>query len=115
MPVSDLKRYRPIPLLCVPYKIPEELIYARVERIINPVPRKEQTAFCRGKTTADQVVLLTPNIKDSFEAKKKAGAVFVNLTVAYDPLWHRGLTCKLLKLLPHKHIVKMIKFYPYYW
>ena len=56
----------------------------------------------------DQVVLLTQNIEDSFEAKKKAGAVFVDLTTAYDPVWHRGLTCKLLRLLPDKHMVRMI-------
>ena len=56
----------------------------------------------------DQVVLLTQNIEDSFEAKKKAGAVFVDLTAAYDTVWHRGLTCKLLRLLPDKHMVRMI-------
>ena len=48
------------------------------------------------------------NIEDSFEAKKKAGAVFVDLTAAYDTVCHRGLTCKLLRLLPDKHMVKMI-------
>ena len=57
---------------------------------------------------ADQVVLLTQNIEDSFEAKKKAGAVFVILTAAYDTVWHCGLTCKLQKLLPDKYMVKMI-------
>ena len=56
----------------------------------------------------DQTVLLTQNIEDSFEAKEKAGAVFVNLTAAYDTVWHRGLTCKLLRLLPDKHMVRMI-------
>ena len=56
----------------------------------------------------DQVVLLTQNIENSFEAKKKAGAVFVNQTAAYDTVWHRGLTCKLLRLLPDKHMVQMI-------
>ena len=44
----------------------------------------------------DQVVRLTQNIEDSFETKTKAGAVFVDLTAAYDNVWHRGLTCKLL-------------------
>ena len=39
---------------------------------------------------------------------KKAGAVFVDLTAAYDTVWHRGLTCKLLRLLPDKHMVQMI-------
>ena len=43
-----------------------------------------------------------------FEAKKKAGAVFVDLTAAYDTVWHRGLTCKLLRLFSDKHMVRMI-------
>ena len=56
----------------------------------------------------DQTVLLTKNIEDSFEAKKKAGAVFFDLTAAYDTVWHCGLTCKLLRFLPGKHMVRMI-------
>ena len=107
-PVGDPKSYRPISLLCVPYKILERLIYARVEPLIDPLLPKEQAGFRRGKSTVDQVVLLTQNIEDSFEAKKKAGAVFIDLTAAYDTVWHRGLTCKLLRLLPDKHMVKMI-------
>ena len=31
----------------------------------------------------DQVILLNQSIENSFEAKKKAGAMFVNLTAAY--------------------------------
>ena len=45
---------------------------------------------------------------DSFEAKKKAGAVFVDLTAAYYTFGHRGVTCKLMRLLPDKHMVRMI-------
>ena len=107
-PVGDPKSYRPIPLLCVAYKILERLIYARVEPLIDPLLPKEQAGFRCGKSTVDQVVLLTQNIEDSFEAKKKAGAVFVDLTAAYDTVWHRCLTCKLLRLLPDKHMVRMI-------
>ena len=107
-PVGDSKSYRPISLLCVLYKILERLIYARVEPLIDPLLPKKQAGFRRGKSTVDQVVLLTKNIEDSFEAKKKAGAVFVNLTDAYDTVWHRGLICKLLRLLPDKHIVRII-------
>ena len=107
-PVRDPKSYQPISLFCVPYKILEKLIYARVELLIDPPLTQEQAGFRRGKSTVDQVVLLTQNIEDSFEAKKKAGAVFVDLTAAYDTIWHRGLTCKLLRLLPDKHMVRMI-------
>jgi len=51
---------------------------------------------------------LTQDIEDSFSAKKKAGTVFVDLTAAYNTVWHRSLTCKLLRLLPDRHMVHMI-------
>ena len=59
-------------------------------------------------STVDQTVLLTQYIEDSFKAKKKTGAVFVDLTAAYDTVWHCGLTCKFLRLLPDEHMVRMM-------
>ena len=47
-------------------------------------------------------------MKNSFEAQKKTGAVSVDLTAAYDTVWNCGLTCKLLRLLPNKHMIQMI-------
>ena len=76
--------------------------------IIDPLLPKEQAGFRHGKPIVNQVVLLTQNIEDSFEAKKKVGAVFVDLTAAYGIAWHRSLTCKLLRLLPDKHMVRNI-------
>ena len=105
--VGDPKSYRLISLLCVPYKILKKLIYTCIEPLIDPLLPKKQAGFRRGKSTVDQVVLLTQNIEDSFETKK-ANAIFIDLTAAYDTVWHRGLTCKLLRLLPDKHMVKMI-------
>ena len=81
------------------------LIHAHVELIVDPLLPREQAGFRQGRSTMDQTVLLTENIEDSFEAKKKAGAVFVDLTAAYDIVWHHGLTCKLLRLLLDKHMV----------
>ena len=95
-------------LCSVSFKILDRLIYAHVEPLIDPLLPKEQAGFRHRKSTVDQVVLLTQNIENSFEAKKKAGAVFVDLTAAYDTVWHRGLTCKLLRLLSDKHMVRMI-------
>ena len=34
--------------------------------------------------------------------------MFVDLTAAYDTVWHCNLTCKLLQLLPDRHRVHMI-------
>jgi len=92
-PLGDPKSYRPISLLGVPLKILERLIYARVETFIDPLLPQEQAGFRQGSLAVDRVTLLTQDIEDSFSIKKKAGAVFVDLTAA---LWHRGLTCKLL-------------------
>jgi len=74
---------------------------------MNQLPQ-EQAGFRHGRSAVDQVTLLTEDIEDNFSAKKKAGAMFVDLTAAYDTVWHRGLTCKLLRLLPDKHMVHMI-------
>ena len=83
--MEDPKSYRPISLLCVPYKILKRLIHTRVEPIIiDPQPPRENTGFRHGRSSVDQSVLLMQNIENSFEAKKKAGAVFVNLAAAYD-------------------------------
>ena len=106
--VEDPESYRPIFLLCVPYKILERLIYACIKPIVDPLLPGEQAGGRHGKSTVDQVVLLTQNIEDSLEAKKKAVAVFVDMTASYDTAWHRGFTCKLLRLLSNKHIVRMI-------
>ena len=95
-PVEEPQSCCPISLLCVPYKILERLINNRVEPIVDPLLPKEQARFRHGKFTVVQVVLPTQNNEDSFEAKKNAGAVFVNLTAVYDTVWYRDLTCKLL-------------------
>ena len=106
-PAGDPKSYCPISLLCDPCKIIERFIYALVEPLIDPLLPKEQTGFCCGKSTVDQVVLPTQNIEDSFRGKKNS-AIFVNFTVTYETFWHHGLACKLLRLLPDKHMVRMI-------
>ena len=91
-----------------PYKLLERLIYTRIEPVIDPLLLREQAGIRCGPSTVDQVALMTQEIEDCFWAKKKASAVFVDLTAAYDTLWHRGLACKLLRLIPDRHLLQMI-------
>jgi len=51
--------YRPIFLLCAPFNILERPIYARIESIIDPLLPREQVGFRHGRSTVDQVTLLT--------------------------------------------------------
>jgi len=104
-PLGDPKSYSLISLLYVPFKILERRIYARVEPIIGTLLPQDQAVF---HTEVGQVTLLTQDTEDGFSAKKKGGAVFFDLTAAYDTVWHRDLTCKLLRLLPDRHMVHMI-------
>jgi len=38
-------------------------------------------------------------MKQAFEDKNFCGAIFLDLTAAYDTVWHLGLQLKLLKVL----------------
>ena len=96
------KSYRPISLLCIPFKLFERLIYNRIQHIVEKNFPHEQAGFRHGIGTVDQVALMTNNIEPSFEEKKKVGAVFVDLSSVYDAVWQRGLTLKLLKTIPNK-------------
>ena len=82
-------------------------MYGRIEPLIDPLLPKVQAGFQCRKSTIDQLDA-NQNIEDFFEAKKKADAVFVDLTAAYDTVWHCGFTCKLLRLCLDKHMFRMI-------
>jgi len=43
--LGDPKSYRPISLLCVPFKILERLIYTHVETITDPLLPQEEAGF----------------------------------------------------------------------
>ena len=88
-PALDPKSYRPISLLCVPFKILERLIHSRIDPVVDPQLPREQAGFRRGRSTVDQVTLLTQDIEDIFQNNEKAGVVFLGLTAAYDTVWHR--------------------------
>jgi len=106
--LGHLKSYRLISLLCIPFKIFEGRISARVEPIIDSLHPKEQAGFRHARSTVDQVTMLTKDIEHIFSTKKKAGGVIVDLTAAYDTVWHRDLTSTLLQLIPDRHMVRMV-------
>ena len=107
-PTQDPKSYRPISLLCVPFKILERLIHSRIDPVVDPQLPRKQAGFRRGRSSVDQVTLLTQDIEDSFQNNEKAGVVFLDLSAAYDTVWHRGLHLKLLRTIPDRHMVRFI-------
>jgi len=107
-PPDNPSSYRPISLLCIPLKLYERLIYNRIQPITESFLPNEQAGFRPGRSCLDQAALLTEDIEHAFDQKLKAGIVLVDLSAAYDTVWHRGLTLKLLKTIPSRQIVRVI-------
>ena len=61
---------------------------------------REQAGFQHERLTVDQVTLLTQDIKESYLVKKRASAVFIDLTAGYDTIGTAS------SLLPERHMVK---------
>ena len=106
--LSDPKSYRPISLLCSTYKLLERMVLARIQPTVESFLPKEQAGFRPNRCTTDQVARLTEDIEVAYDDKLIFGAVFVDLTAAYDTIWHRGLELKLLINIPNKHLVNMM-------
>ena len=76
--------------------------------MIDPQLPPEQAGFRHGRSTTDQVTLLTDDIEVGFEHNHKVGVALVDLTAAYDTVWLRGLHLKLLRMLPDRNMVSFV-------
>lgn len=92
---SDPKSYRPISLLCHTFKLFERLILNRLTVTIDPTLIPEQAGFRPGKSCTSQVLNLTQFIEDGFERGMVTGAVFVDLSAAYDTVNIKKLLSKV--------------------
>ena len=70
--------FRPISLLCNPYKLFERLLLGRLTTVVEPKIIPQQAGFREGKTKTGQLLNLTQHIEDSFEKRLPVvtGAVF---------------------------------------
>ena len=89
--------YRPISLLSVCYKLLERLVLQRISPTVETILSPDQAGFCRNRSTCDQVAALTTFIENGYQQNLKTGAVFLDLTAAYDTVWHTDLLAKLTK------------------
>ena len=106
---DEAASYHPITLLLVGYKLLKRLIYNRLLPVVDPQLSCEQAGFRPRRSTVEQAVKLTEDINTAFETGKKCGAVLVDLSAAYNTVWHRGLTLKMLCLIRSKHMVRFVQ------
>ena len=94
---DEPQNYRPISLLCHLCKIFERLIMNQIIDTIEERLIPEQAGFRRGKSSASQAANLVQHIENGFELNKITGAVFVDLSAAYDTVNHNQLIQKIYK------------------
>jgi len=83
------------------YKLQERLALHRISPTVEGLLSPDQAGFWKGRSTCDQVAALTTFIENGFQQNLKTGAVFLDLTAAYDTVSHTGLLYKLSKSMPH--------------
>ena len=93
---SVAKNFRPISLLCHTYN--ERLILNRIAEHADAKLIPEQAGFRPGKSCTSQLLNLTEHIEDGYEKRLITGAVFVDLSAAFDTVNHRLLLSKVLDM-----------------
>ena len=91
--------YRPISLLPTLSKVLEKIINFRLKQHIeiNNIISSNQYGFRGGHSTTHQIHRIVEIISNSFNSKKFAAGVFLDIEKAFDSLWHPGLMYKMLQ------------------
>ena len=92
--------YRPISLLPLFGKIFEKLIYDNLYVYINEnnFITEKQSGYRRGDSTIKQLISITNAIHKTFDQGEELRAVFLDISRAFDRVWHEGLIFKLMQL-----------------
>nr|AAS68534.1 pol protein [Drosophila melanogaster] len=101
--VNDPKSYRPISLLSGLSKMFERLLLKRLFRVdlFKKAIPLHQFGFRKEHGTEQQIARVTQFILEAFERKEYCSAVFLDISEAFDRVWHEGLLLKLAKILPY--------------
>ena len=94
-----IKNYRPISLLPICGKLFEKIIFNNLYSYLNTnnLITKNQSGFRPGDSTTNQLLYLVNEIHQAFEDQKflEVRAVFLDISKAFDKVWHDGLIFKL--------------------
>jgi len=89
--------YRPISFLPITSKLFEQLLFKRISEEHAPATLfpSHQFGFCERHSTIHQVHRIVNEIAMSLEEKKHCNTVFLDISQAFDRIWHPGLLFKL--------------------
>ena len=94
---QELKNYSPISFLPVSSKIFERLLYGSMFKFFteNNLISLNQSDFKPGDSCVNQLLLIKHQILKSPDNGHEARSVFLDMSKAFDKVWHKGLIFKL--------------------
>ena len=94
-----VKNYRPISLLPITGKLFEKVIFNNLYSHFfdNKIISDKQSGFRKGDSTVKQLIAICHNIYSAYDAfpPMEARGVFLDISKAFDKVWHQGLVFKL--------------------
>ena len=89
--------YRPISLLPCISKVFEKLLFDHIFAFLkhNHLLMENQSGFIPGDSTVNQLMAICNDISSNFDKGNEMLGIFLDLTKAFDRVWHDGLKYKL--------------------
>lgn len=109
------KSYRPISLLSNLGKVVEKAVLHKLDDFLmeREILPKEQFGFVAGLGTVQQTTRLATNILKGFNRKHSTGAIFLDVSKAFDRVWHNALIIKLIRLGIPNYLVRFVASFLY--
>ncbi|PNF20480.1 RNA-directed DNA polymerase from mobile element jockey [Cryptotermes secundus] len=104
--------YRPISLLPLLSKVFEKLLFQRLLPIVENqlLLPDHQFGFRQRHSTIQQTHRIVNKIHEALETKQYCSAAFLDISQAFDKVWHTGLLFKLRRSLPLNYFL-LVKSY----
>ena len=97
---SNVKNYCPLSLLPICSKIFERIIYNNTYNYLidNNLILQNQSGFKRGDSCINQLISITHDILNLLDEGLEVRGVFLDISKAFDKVWHKGLIYKLQQI-----------------
>ena len=70
-----------------------------------------QSGFMPGDSTINQLLAITTEIYNGFENYEETRALFLDLSKAFDKVWHKGLIFKLKQNYVQRNLLDLLENY----
>ena len=109
-----VKNYRLISILSLFAKIFERILFSNMYNhlISNNLLTKNQSGFRPGDSVANQLIFLVDKMHSSLDINLEVRSVFLDMSKAFDKVWHEGL---LFKLRINGKLINLLKSYHSNW